>query len=505
MESWLLETFAWLPSGWAYYALVGTISLLESLAGVGILVPGSVLIVFAGFLAAHGRGEYPHLVAVAAAGAVLGDLLSYWLGARLGAVLRQRRFFRRRRQLLLRAEVFFAAHGGKSVFLGRFVGFLRPFIPFVAGSTQMRPLPFCLFALISGALWGVAYPGLGYFFGASWQRVQIWSGRLSAFIAILAALFILNTLFWRSLAPHLARLCSRLWGRCRRAWSRGLATPAMAAFHEQHPRLWTFLADRFTLRRGSGLYLSTGFAASALFAALFLWLVTAVRLRRPLVLLDQRIYELMAELRHPAADTFFLVVTHLGGLPVVAMLGALLLLWLALNNRDFSAVIVVAGTAGGELLVFLLKAIFGRERPAAFLPGLDSLSASFPSAHAFLALVFYSLLVYMLLGTVENWQSRFYLVMAGSFLALLIGCSRIYLGVHWLSDVLGGFALAAVWLTFLVTASEMRRRYAGEFPWRTGWQPVRLPGRVRSVILALAGLATLIGTVIYLLGRLEGM
>jgi membrane protein DedA with SNARE-associated domain len=76
MEQWLLESFDWLPTGGVYYALIGVISFLESLAVIGILCPGSILIVFAGFLAAHGKGDFSLLVAVAAAGAHAGDRLS---------------------------------------------------------------------------------------------------------------------------------------------------------------------------------------------------------------------------------------------------------------------------------------------------------------------------------------------------------------------------------------------------------------------------------------------
>ena len=504
MDAWLQEILGWLPSGGAYYLLVGLISFLESLAGVGILVPGSVLVVLAGFLAAHGKGDYHLLVIVSALGAVSGDLLSYWLGARLGEVLRQKKLFRRRRQLLQKAEIYFAGHGGKSVFIGRFVGFLRPFIPFVAGSTRMAPLPFILYALLSGVLWGFAYPGLGYFFGASWKLVQVWTGRFSLFIALIVAILVVDALFWRWMAPRLAELGARFWDRCRKGWGRFTERHRVAVFRQRHPRLWNALAERFTLRRGSGLYLTAGFAFSVLFASLFLWVVRAVQLHPPLLRLDRRIYALLQEARHPLADTIFSVIAHFGSLPVIAMAGFLLLLWLILNNRDFSAVIVIAGTAGGKLLIFVLTAFFGHFRPPPLLPG-PSFSAGFPSSHAFLSLVFYGLLVYMLLDTVSNWKTRFNLVLGGTFFALLIGFSHIYLGLDRFSYVLGGFALAALWLTFLVTASEMRRRYAGEFPWRSGWQPLHLSPRARGGIMALAAAITLGGIAAYLLERFRGM
>jgi len=503
MDLWLQDILGWLPSGGAYYLLVGLISFLESLAGVGILVPGSVLIVLAGFLAAHGQGEYLLLVAVSALGAICGDLFSYWLGARLGEVLRQKKFFRRRLQLLQKSELYFAGHGGKSVFIGRFVGFLRPFIPFVAGSTRMSPVSFTLYALVSGVLWGVAYPGLGYFFGASWKLVQIWTGRFSLFIALISAFFVIDALFWRWLAPRLADLGVRLRAGFRRGWGELVETPRVAAFRHRHPLLWNALAERFTLRRGSGLYLTAGFAFSAFFAALFLWVVRAVQLHPSLSHLDRKIFLLLRDARHPLADTIFSVIAHFGSLPVISMIGFLLLLWLVLNNRDFSAVIVVAGTAGGKLLVVFLSAVFDHPRPEHLLPAPD-LYTGFPSAPAFLSLVFYGLLVYMLLDTADRWKTRFNLVVGGTFVALLIGFSCIYLGLDWFSDVVGGFALAALWLTFLITASEVRRRYAGEFPWRSGWLPLHLSDAARKIIMTLATAITLGSVTVYLLERLGG-
>ncbi len=503
MESWLQQIFSWLPSGGVYFLLVGVISFLESLAFVGILVPGSVLIVFAGFFAAHGKGDYTLLIVASATGAMLGDLLSYWLGARFGAALLARPFARRRQDLVRRAELFFVSHGGKSVLLGRFVGFFRPFIPFVAGCASMRPLPFLLYVLVGGVLWGIAYPGLGYFFGASWHLVQVWTGRLSLLIALLVLLFILNALLWKYLLPAFFRGCAWVWSRIARLWRRLLSTGPLTSLATRYPSLWGFLADRFTLRRGSGLYLTVGLAVCLLFATLLVWEITAIHLHEPIFRLDQRIYQLARGIGHPASDAFFLVVTCLGSTPVLLMLAGLALLWLILSDRDFSAFILGAGLAGGELLVFALKALIGRPRPEPFFPELHLVSASFPSAHAFSGALFYGLVIYLLLEDVRNWQARITLVLSGSFLVLLIGASRLYLGVHWLSDILGGLVLAGLWLTVLITASEMRRRYGGEFPWRRGPGPLNPPRWIKLPLLGLAALGVGWGVTAYCRGQLE--
>jgi len=195
MEAWLQDFFAYLPDGGIYYLLIGLIAFGESLVAVGLLLPGSTLCVFAGFLALHGKGGILTLVAVAAVGAFLGDLLSYLLGARFGGAMLKSRLLSPRLQLVRRAELFFADHGGKSVFFGRFFGPVRGFIPFVAGGAGMRPAAFIAYAVVSALLWGLAYPGLGFLAGVSWQNVQKWTGRFS--LLILAALLLTVLWVWR--------------------------------------------------------------------------------------------------------------------------------------------------------------------------------------------------------------------------------------------------------------------------------------------------------------------
>jgi len=483
VETWLQQFFSWLPDGPLYYLLFGIISFLESLAVVGIVVPGSVVIVFSGFLAANGKGDLSLLIAVSAFGAIAGDLLSYLLGARFGPRIMAISFFQRRQALFQQAEIFFVVHGGKSVFLGRFVGFLRPFIPFIAGGARMRPLPFTLYAVVSGILWGLAYPGLGYLFGASWKLVQLWFGRFSLFLGILLLLIVLNTLFWSKVAPRCAPRIAAAWQWTVRQWLLFLDTSLVQSLLRRFPRTTFFLAQRFSLTRGSGLYLTVGLLCSALFAWLFLLLSTS---SSRLLTLDRSIYELLQGMRHPRADQVMVLVTTLASGTAILIFGTLLLIWLLLRNRDFSALILLCGIGGGELLVYVLKLAYARPRPEPFIAALHATSASLPSGHAFAALVLSGLGAYFLLGEVGRWHNRLGLLISASLITTLIGFSRVYLGLHWASDVLAGFALAALWLTFLITACEIRRRYGGEFPWRSGFEPLNLRAGTRYLILALA-------------------
>jgi len=199
MEAWLQNILTWIPQGAPYYTAITLIALAESLVGAGVIIPGSTLIVFAGFLALHGHGDIGLLITLSTVGAFFGDMISYGLGARFGEALLTTCLFRREHKMLEKAEHFFAAHGGKSVFFGRFIGPIRGFVPFVAGSARMKPGLFTGYAVISAILWGLAYPGLGYLAGVSWQNVRNWSSRFGLLILLLLVLTILATLRRRRL------------------------------------------------------------------------------------------------------------------------------------------------------------------------------------------------------------------------------------------------------------------------------------------------------------------
>ena len=190
MQQWFLEILHQLPGGTIFVTAVFIVAFLEALVGIGLIMPGSVLTVFSGWLAFHGKAPISLVMASAAAGALLGDLFSYWLGARFGSHLWNWRLLKKQQGLLRLTELFFLEHGGKSVFLGRFLGPIRGLVPFIAGASQMRPLAFAYYAVISGLLWGICYPGTGYLGGTSWQHAETLAEQLGLLVAITVVVFL---------------------------------------------------------------------------------------------------------------------------------------------------------------------------------------------------------------------------------------------------------------------------------------------------------------------------
>ena len=114
---------------------------------------------------------------------------------------------------------------------------------------------------------------------------------------------------------------------------------------------------------------------------------------------------------------------------------------------------------GGMLLNFLLKHVFVRPRPRFDNPLLNLTTYSFPSGHTLMATVFYGTLGFLIVTRVRNWRRRGLAISATAAMILLVGFSRIYLGAHYLSDVLAAIAEGLAWLAFcLISVGEFARR-----------------------------------------------
>ena len=137
--------------------------------------------------------------------------------------------------------------------------------------------------------------------------------------------------------------------------------------------------------------------------------------------------------------------TALGGLGVLALLTLASVGYLALAGKRHAAIAVVVAVAGGLILSSLLKAGFDRPRPDLVPHGSLVYTSSFPSGHSMMAAVAYLTLGALLARVHAQPVIRIYLLVLALVLTLLVGASRVYLGVHWPSDVAGGWAMGAAW------------------------------------------------------------
>jgi membrane protein DedA with SNARE-associated domain len=183
--------------------LIGRYGYLAVFFGVmlessGVPVPGETVLLLSGALVHRGVLDFGDAVVFGILGAVVGDQLGYWAGRRGGRafVLRWGRFVLVTPERLARAEAFFDRHGGRAVFLARFVSGLRVFGALVAGTSRMPWGRFALYNALGGAVWATAAVSIGYFLWASISLVERWAGRVSlSLIAVLTLVLLLRWIY----------------------------------------------------------------------------------------------------------------------------------------------------------------------------------------------------------------------------------------------------------------------------------------------------------------------
>ncbi len=162
-------------------------------------------------------------------------------------------------------------------------------------------------------------------------------------------------------------------------------------------------------------------------------------------------------LKEAAAD-----ITSLGGISVLGLFATIVVVFLVIQKKRLSAVLLVLALIGGVFLSEGLKAVFERERPPIEYQAVETLNASFPSGHALLSAVFYLSLGVMLIRAFPKRRLKVYVLGVAMTITVLVGVTRVYLGAHWATDVFAGWSVGAAWAMalWLVSYAVERRQQA---------------------------------------------
>lgn len=428
-----VQLFEWLSQHPISAALlVFIIALSESLAFVGLIVPGIFFMVVFGALITTGYMDYGWTVTAAILGAIAGDGISYWLGRRYHKHLYNFWPFRNRPGLLERGEAFFHRHGGKSILLGRFVGPLRPVIPAIAGMLAMSRQRFILTNVGSALLWGpvVLLPGMA--FGLSLELAAEFAGRLSLLLIIV--LILLWVAFWliRQLyyfvVPRTDTLFSYVINWINRHPLIGRVPAALIDPRHPEMRVLTLLALMLLL-------------AAIAFTALSQFLT-----QHSLILgLNDLVYYQLQQLHNPPFNRVMLFFSHLGDDLFLALLSLILFVWTALHRNWLAGWHLLAALVLPLIVVHTLQLLFDVPRPD-ITASVSSLA--FPGAHIIIATSVYGFIAVVLTRNMPT-VLRISVYVISASLILLIAFARLYLGIHWLSDILSGILLGLIWVSLL--------------------------------------------------------
>jgi membrane protein DedA with SNARE-associated domain/membrane-associated phospholipid phosphatase len=425
------------------YLLVGVLCFLESGAFVGLLIPGETAIVVGGFVAGQGEIDVILLIAIAWFTAVAGDLVSFALGRRLGRefLVKHGPRVQITEQRIEHVERFYDRHGGKAVFLGRWVGLVRAVSPFLAGSSGMPLRRFLPYDILAAGGMVTLFALLGYVFWHSLDRVLeiARKGLLALGTTIAVVVAIVVAVRWLRQQANRDKLAAWLAAHERtpvlgqairggRVAGRRLARPAR------------FVWDRLTPGQ-LGLELTTLLAIAAVGSFVFFGYIVAIDPITELTAGDRRGVRWSSAIEAPWLTDVAKTLTDLGTLPFaggVLVLTALVLIW---RRHGLEGLALLGGLALTYAGVHVAKAAMARPRP---LDGLiDASGFAYPSGHAAYAVCWVAVAV-ALRHAFPRLAVRAGLLAVGIAIAVAVGLTRIYLRVHWFSDVAGGWGLAAM-------------------------------------------------------------
>lgn len=214
------------------------------------------------------------------------------------------------------------------------------------------------------------------------------------------------------------------------------------------PRLYSFLS---TIISPARLPLGFGLIVAAVFWFAFFAVVQDYLAGDPLVRADIRVMSFVRTLREPTVNLVMLFLTYLGNWQVITAGSIVFAVLMYLSRQWWWLSAFAASILGEQVLSQVTKLAFHRERPSLDNALLPAAGASFPSGHALVAFAFYGFIACYVVSQTRNWWAKTVIFMSIIPLILGIGFSRIYLGVHWPSDVMASFALGPAWVATVLT------------------------------------------------------
>lgn len=417
------------------YLIVGLFAFAETGVFVGLVVPGETMMLLGGAVAGQGVVDIYLLIAIAWFAAWAGDSTSFLIGRRLGRgfVLRNGPRFGVDRERFERVEAYFDRHGGKTVFLGRFVSLVRAFAPFIAGSSRMRYGNFVPYSVLGAGLFVAGHILIGYVFSRSIDTAAKYAGRGAFLLGALIVVVVVAVVVVRRFRVEANRRSAVRWMEAR-PLTRWLVVLARR-FQPQLRFLWARVTPGGTF----GLEFTSLMAILAVAGFTLVSYAAIVSAEPGPTPGDVTAMEVAKAIRAAWLTSFVKVFTALGSSPLTGSLALVAAAALAWRRRWAEVCVLVAGVLLIGLGVHEIKAAVDRPRPEGALTGFHG--SSFPSGHASYSVFYVWLAVTVVMRLRPGMARGTATVAAGVALTALVGLSRVYLDVHYLSDVTSGWAL----------------------------------------------------------------
>ena len=422
----LLDDFSEFLGKWTY-VVVGLLAFLETGAFVGLIAPGETFVILAGAVAGQGTTSIVLTIAIVWFAAWAGDTTSFFIGRRLGRefVLKHGPKVRITKDRFEMVERYFEKHGGKTILIGRFIGLVRALAPFVAGSSGMQYRGFVPYSVLGTGLWAATFSLLGFAFSQSLDKAGQIAGTGALIFGTLVAIIVGSIVISRYLRDpdNRAKLGAKI-----------VSAPGLRRVAPQLRFTW----ERIT-PGNLGLEFTTLMAVLSVSLFVLVGYAMEVTDNPGPTPGDSEATDVVEALRAAWLTTVAKGITALGSTPATLLVGLVAGAVLTSRRRFAEAAVLVGALVLSHIAVPVLKEVIDRPRPE---PGLvDARGNSYPSGHATYSVIYTWLALTVAVRVRPGWSYGTALITVGFALTALIGLSRVYLNVHYLSDVSGGWAL----------------------------------------------------------------
>ncbi len=234
------------------------------------------------------------------------------------------------------------------------------------------------------------------------------------------------------------------------------------AIRQSHPFVSTMRASisrANTFLGGIGIFLICSFVIAAIATWLFGEIAETVVSGKTQAF-DESVLRWLGAHHTKALDGAMLEITALGTGTVVMMIVGIAAMFLGFTRHKYSALLLLVATAGGLVLNMVLKHFFNRPRPHVIVWGTNAVSSSFPSGHAMSATIVYTCVAYLAARLAQYKWQRWTVMFLAAVVIILISLSRLYLGVHYPSDVLAGAVIGLAWAAFCMATLETIQKFS---------------------------------------------
>ena len=255
-------------------------------------------------------------------------------------------------------------------------------------------------------------------------------------------------------------------------------------FEIKYPKLYHFLSQRLHIEHFYGLPLTVLLLVAGYILALFIGLVEDVVTSDSIVAMDHFVSQQMSVLSDSSVVNFFIVVTSLASTPLTLLVVLLTGILCFVIRRYHLFIGLLISVIGSTAFTYLSKLLFHRDRPIDIL--LHESTYSFPSGHATVTVALYGFIAYMAIRFSQNFGKQVSLLLNAVLLFVLVGLSRIVLNEHYMSDVMGGYLVGALWLTVAISVTEWLNM-KGKINWQIDWSISQVGLVWFSVVCVLIG------------------